>query len=53
MRGLALPYSAASTPAAQLADLGIDPSASRLDLCFNPGWLEVQFSPNWVRNMFL
>ena len=26
------------------------PAASRLR--FDPGWLEVHFSPNWVRNMF-
>jgi phosphatidylserine/phosphatidylglycerophosphate/cardiolipin synthase-like enzyme len=47
-----LPYSTRSTPADQLADLGIRIRPSRLDLCFSPSWLEVHFSPNWVRNMF-
>ena len=46
-----LPYSAKPTPRAQLADVGVLTSA--LDLQFDPGWLEVNFSPNWVRNMFL
>jgi hypothetical protein len=49
--GFVLPYSMRSTPREQLADLGIDPSA--LNIAFNPGWLEVHCSPNWVRNMFL
>ena len=53
MEGLVLPYSPAPTPAAQLTDIGIDATRARLDTCFNPGWLEVHFSPNWVRNMFL
>lgn len=52
MRGLVLPYSLESTPARQLADLGVRVDSSRLDVRFNPGWLEVHFSPNWVRNMF-
>ena len=53
MRGFVLPYSQRARPAEQLADIGIDIAAARLDLCFDPGWLEVHFSPNWVRNMFL
>ena len=47
-----LPYSTSPSPRAQLADLGVRPSTP-IDLQFDPGWLEVNFSPNWVRNMFL
>ena len=46
-----LPYSTEATPREQLADVGVFTSA--LDLQFDPGWLEVNFSPNWIRNMFL
>ena len=46
-----LPYSIRSTPAKQLADIGVA-TPRRLDLRFDPGWLEVHCSPNWVRNMF-
>jgi phosphatidylserine/phosphatidylglycerophosphate/cardiolipin synthase-like enzyme len=53
MDGFVLPYSPAPTPAEQLADIGVDAVRAGLDICFNPGWLEVHFSPNWVRNMFL
>jgi hypothetical protein len=53
MRGFVLPYSTCATPLEQLADVGIDADSAGIDLCFNPGWLEVHFSPNWVRNMFL
>jgi len=52
MRGFVLPYSVESTPARQLADVGVLVDPRHLDVCFNPGWLEVHFSPNWVRNMF-
>jgi phosphatidylserine/phosphatidylglycerophosphate/cardiolipin synthase-like enzyme/uncharacterized membrane protein YbhN (UPF0104 family) len=52
MRGFVLPYSVESTPARQLADLGVHVDPTHLDMRFNPGWLEVHFSPNWVRNMF-
>jgi phosphatidylserine/phosphatidylglycerophosphate/cardiolipin synthase-like enzyme/uncharacterized membrane protein YbhN (UPF0104 family) len=52
MRGFVLPYSAAATPARQLADLGVRVDPRRLEVRFDPGWLEVHFSPNWVRNMF-
>ncbi len=45
-----LPYNTRSTPRAQLADVGID--ASEVQLHFNPGWLEVHCSPNWMRNVF-
>jgi hypothetical protein len=48
-----LPYSTRATPAEQLRDVGVRLDAQHLDLCFNPGWLEVHASPNWVRNMFL
>ena len=52
MRGFVLPYSSRSTPARQLADLGVRVEPGHLDVLFDPGWLEVHFSPNWVRNMF-
>jgi hypothetical protein len=52
MRGFVLPYSTESTPARQLADVGVRADRTRLDVRFDPGWLEVHFSPNWVRNMF-
>jgi phosphatidylserine/phosphatidylglycerophosphate/cardiolipin synthase-like enzyme/uncharacterized membrane protein YbhN (UPF0104 family) len=52
MRGFVLPYSVESTPARQLADVGVRVDPRHLDVRFNPGWLEVHFSPNWVRNMF-
>jgi phosphatidylserine/phosphatidylglycerophosphate/cardiolipin synthase-like enzyme len=52
MHGMVLPYSREPTPARQLADLGVRVDPSHLDLCFNPGWMEVHLSPNWVRNMF-
>jgi phosphatidylserine/phosphatidylglycerophosphate/cardiolipin synthase-like enzyme len=47
-----LPYSSYGRPRAQLEDAGIRPSTP-LDLRFDPGWLEISCSPNWVRNMFL
>ncbi len=46
-----LPYSTRSRPADQLRDVGVR-AVDRLNLCFDPGWLEVHCSPNWVRNMF-
>jgi phosphatidylserine/phosphatidylglycerophosphate/cardiolipin synthase-like enzyme len=52
MRGFVLPYSLESTPARQLADVGVRVDPGHLDVRFNPGWLEVRFSPNWVRNMW-
>ncbi|HEY2064667.1 MAG TPA: phospholipase D-like domain-containing protein [Gemmatimonadaceae bacterium] len=48
---LPLPYSTMPTPRLQLRDIGVR-ATERLDLRFDPGWLEVHFSPNWVRNMF-
>ncbi|MDB4906790.1 MAG: hypothetical protein JWO05_1574 [Gemmatimonadetes bacterium] len=47
-----LPFSAAARPVAQLAELGITSGTRAVDLRFNPGWLEVHCSPNWIRNMF-
>ena len=47
-----LPYSSSPTPRGQLADVGVRSSAP-ITLQFDPGWLEVRFSPNWIRNMFL
>jgi phosphatidylserine/phosphatidylglycerophosphate/cardiolipin synthase-like enzyme len=47
-----LPYSTRSTPRDQLANLGVLLAQSQIELCFEPGWLEVHCSPNWVRNMF-
>ena len=39
-------------PARQLADLGVRLTIAGSRCSFNPGWLEVHCSPNWVRNMF-
>ena len=52
-RGFVLPYSERATPAAQLSSLGIRRRSDSPTLRFNPGWMEVYLSPNWVRNMFL
>jgi phosphatidylserine/phosphatidylglycerophosphate/cardiolipin synthase-like enzyme len=52
MRGFVLPYSVQRTPARQLTELGLPVDRERIDVRFDPGWLEVQFSANWVRNMF-
>jgi hypothetical protein len=49
-RSFVLPYSGASRPRAQLRDVGVDDGA--VDLRFEPSWLEVHCSPNWIRNMF-
>lgn len=49
--GFVLPYSTRATPREQFAAAGIDPDGVRFH--FNPGWLEVHCSPNWVRNMFI
>ena len=48
--GFILPYSTRATPRDQLEELGVD--LARVDIRFDPGWLEVHCSPNWVRNMF-
>ncbi len=49
---LLLPFSRKAVPSDQLADIGVHLESERLTLCFNPSWLEVHCSPNWVRNMF-
>lgn len=48
-----LPYSTCARPARQLTDIGVKLDAAELQLLYNPGWLQVHLSPNWVRNMFL
>jgi len=48
---LILPYCSAPTPSAQLQSLGVT-RRTDLDLRFQPSWLEVYCSPNWIRNMF-
>ncbi|MEO8578308.1 MAG: phospholipase D-like domain-containing protein [Gemmatimonadales bacterium] len=53
MKGHVLPYSTEATPLRQLQDLGISADTRGVKLEFNPGWLDVRFSPNWIRNMFL
>ena len=47
-----LPYSGSPSPRSQLADAGVQPKTC-IDLRFDPGWLEKNFSPNWIRNMFV
>ena len=49
---LVLPYSRASTPERQLRTLGVPFASERLRLSFRPSWIEVHFSPNWLRNVF-
>lgn len=51
-RIVVLPYSRRGSPARQLGDAGVALASQRLDLCFDPSWVEVHLSPNWVRNMF-
>jgi hypothetical protein len=41
-----------STPLRQLSSVGVPFANDRLDVCFDPSWIEVHFSPNWVRNIF-
>jgi phosphatidylserine/phosphatidylglycerophosphate/cardiolipin synthase-like enzyme len=51
--GNVLPYSTRAFPHQQLADLGIgDLRAASLDLSYNPTWLSVYASPQWIRNIF-
>jgi phosphatidylserine/phosphatidylglycerophosphate/cardiolipin synthase-like enzyme len=47
-----LPYSTSPRPRAQLEDAGVR-QTTRINLRFEPSWLEMKFSPNWIRNMFL
>ncbi|HET7461774.1 MAG TPA: phosphatidylserine/phosphatidylglycerophosphate/cardiolipin synthase family protein [Longimicrobium sp.] len=46
--GHALPYTPAPRPRAQLRALGIDVAAAGIDLRFDPGWVEVLWSPGWL-----
>lgn len=48
-----LPFSTSIEPLRQLEDCEVDMSAGSPRLLFNPGWLERNFSPRWIRNMFL
>ena len=50
-RTFVLPYSSVPTPRGQLRALGVR-DREELDLRFQPSWLEVHCSPNWIRNMF-
>jgi phosphatidylserine/phosphatidylglycerophosphate/cardiolipin synthase-like enzyme len=45
------PYSTSPTPGAQLRNAGVR-AVNQLDIRFDPSWVEVCFSANWVRNMF-
>ncbi|HET6765525.1 MAG TPA: phospholipase D-like domain-containing protein, partial [Longimicrobiaceae bacterium] len=49
--GHVLPYSPAPRPRAQLRALGIDPQAAGIDLRFDPGWVEVLWSPGWLKKV--
>ena len=49
---MVLAYSRSSTPARQLRDAGVDLAKQCLTIDFDPSWMEVHLSPNWVRNMF-
>jgi hypothetical protein len=48
--GRVFSYSTRRTPVRQLAEIGVH-NTSALDVVFRPGWLEVTFSPNWIRNI--
>jgi len=50
-RGHVLPYTTAPRPAAQLRALGIDPEIAGIDLRFDPGWVEVLWSPGWLKKV--
>jgi phosphatidylserine/phosphatidylglycerophosphate/cardiolipin synthase-like enzyme len=49
--GHVLPYTPAPRPRAQLRALGIDVDAAGIDLRFDPGWVEVLWSPGWLRKV--
>lgn len=51
-RSVVLPYSREAWPSAQLKGLGVR-DRPEVELRFDPGWLEVHCSPNWIRNMFV
>lgn len=46
-----LPYNGRATPSKQLRDAGVR-GLERIDLLFDPGWVEKRLSPNWLRNTF-
>lgn len=46
-----LPFNAEAFPEQQLVSLNV-PLGRGIEIAFNPGWLEVHCSPNWIRNMF-
>ena len=48
---IVLPYSPRPRPREQLHDAHVR-GIERLDVRFDPGWIERHLSPNWVRNMF-
>jgi hypothetical protein len=50
-RPVVLAYSPRPRPREQLRDAGVR-DIERLDVRFDPGWIERHLSPNWVRNMF-
>lgn len=50
--GHVLPYSERADPRDQLSDLGIRLDPSELQLCYNPGWIEVHAAVHWIRNIF-
>ncbi|HET6231052.1 MAG TPA: phospholipase D-like domain-containing protein [Longimicrobiaceae bacterium] len=50
-RGHVLPYTPAPRPGAQLRALGIDPAKAGIDLRFDPGWVEVLWSPGWLKKV--
>ena len=52
MIGRVLPYSTRAFPSEQLAELGIDLPTASLELCYNPTWLSVHASLQWIRNIF-
>ena len=50
-QAIILPYTTKSTPGAQLRSVGVLTGNDMIQR-FNPSWLEVHCSPNWIRNMF-
>lgn len=51
-RILCLPYSRMSTPRQQLGSVGVPFANHQPRVSFDPSWVEVHLSPNWVRNIF-
>jgi hypothetical protein len=50
-QGGILPYVPAAHPRRQLRALGVDLEKSALDLRFDPGAVEVLFSPGWLKRL--